>query len=463
MLIGFFSDNVILDGLLIWGALLVGVVFFVVDKRRGIGALTLAYFLNLSIGHVPGLLACVNPNLMRCDFEDTSLGFDLTLVGMIAFIVGATAARMFPGRTKSVKAYQQFTDIGHFSRTSWRVLTIGIVCYFFLLPISALVPSLTAITSALGTLLILGFWLKVYGAVTTSNGREILFVLALMPLLPLITLATGGFIGFGTSWAVSVLAFCFVITRRRIWFYLAAPPVIILGLSLFVTYYQQRTDIRKLIWYEDSSMFQRVDKISGLVTDFQLLDLSNGDHLDALDQRLNQNMLVGLGVSRYQRGEAELSYGGTVPLWALIPRAVWPDKPNVSGGQELVAVFTGAHFEEGTSVAAGQVLEFFINFAVPGVLIGFAVFGFILMRLDQAAMRAFAMRDIHGVTQIVMPGLALLQPLNNLLGVVVAVAASIVASQVLIRSNLLLIKQRKASPATQAKMSGQTTRANVRW
>ena len=51
-----------LNELLIWGALLVGLVFLVVDKRRGIGALTLAYFLSLSLGHVPGLLVYLDPD-----------------------------------------------------------------------------------------------------------------------------------------------------------------------------------------------------------------------------------------------------------------------------------------------------------------------------------------------------------------------------------------------------------------
>ena len=106
---------------------------------------------------------------------------------------------------------------------------------------------------------------------------------------------------------------------------------------------------------------------------------------------------------RHREGEAELSYGTTVPLWALIPRAIWPDKPAVGGGQDLVAEFTGIKFEEGTSVGAGQVLEFYMNFGMPGVLAGFAVLGFILMRLDQVVMRALAMRNINGVVQRFCP------------------------------------------------------------
>jgi hypothetical protein len=349
---------------------------------------------------------------------------------------------------------QQTADVDVFSRLGWRVLMIGIVSYFVVLPLSAALPSITAITSALGTLLILGFWLQLYSA---RNARQTFSIVAMLPLLPLATLATGGFIGYGTVWALSVVAFLFVIARRRILFYLGALPVCFLGLSLFVTYFQQREDIREVVWNENAATLDRVTKVSSLVTDFQLLDLSNDKHLSALDRRLNQNFLVGLGVMRYQDGEVKLSYGATVPYWAVIPRAIWPDKPAVGGGQELVSEFTGLQFAEGTSVGAGQVLEFYMNFGTPGVICGFAILGFLLMRLDQTMMRAFAMRNIHRVVQCVLPGLALCQPLGNLLEIVVAVVAAIITSQLLIHSKLLVLPQ-----TPQRKMSRQTMRVIAR-
>ena len=287
---------------------------------------------------------------------------------MTAFIVGAMAARILPQRTTSVKAYQQTASAQIFSRLGWRMLTIGIVSYFVVLPVSALVPSLTAVTSVLGTLLILGLWVQLDAAAATNNSRQTLLILATLPLLPLATLVTGGFIGFGTVWALSVVSFLFVIARRRLWFYLATPPVFFLGLSLFVTYAEQRNEIRDVIWYQNAGIMRRLDRVSTLVTDFQLLDLSNESHLNALDLRLNQNYLVGAGVMRHREGETELLYGATVPYWALIPRAIWPDKPAVGGGGDLVAQFTGINFAEGTSVGVGQVLEFYMNFGMPGVL-----------------------------------------------------------------------------------------------
>ena len=112
----------------------------------------------------------------------------------------------------------------------------------------------------------------------------------------------------------------------------------------------------------------------------------------------------------------------------------------------------GSRLHENTSVGVGQVLEFYMNFAMPGVLAGFAVLGFILMRLDQGVMRALAVRNIHGVVQRGLPGLAMLAPMGNLLEIFVAVVSAIIASQLLVHSKLL------GSPPTQrsnAKMSGR--------
>ena len=439
-----------LNDLLIWAALLLGLVFLIV--RRKSGALTLAYFLILSLGHIPGVLAYLEQSFFVYSAEATKVGLDMTLIGMTAFFVGAVAARILPQRTANVKAYQQAASADFFSRISWRMLTIGTIGYFVILPLAALVPSFTAVASVTGLLIILGFWLKLYAA----DSRQTLSTLAMVPLLPLSTLVTGGFLGFGTVWAMTIVAFCFVVARRRIWFYLASPVVIFLGLSLFVTYFQQRQYIRDVVWDENTTTMERLDKVANLVTNFQSLDLSNDRHLLALDQRLNQNYLVGAGIMRHRADVVKLLYGATLPVWAFIPRAIWPDKPAVGGGGDLVTEFTGINFAGGTSVGVGQVLEFYMNFGMWGVLAGFAVLGFILMRLDQHIMRALAMRNIHHLVRCSLPGLALLSPMGNLKETLVAVVTAAIASQLLIYFNLL------GSPPIQRvspKMSGQTMRA----
>src|SRR5206468_2294765 len=134
---------------------------------------------------------------------------------------------------------------------------------------------------------------------------------------PLATLVTGGFLGYGVYWVLSVIGFLFVITRRRVWFYAGAPVAAFLGLSLFVTYMGQRAAIREVVWQEQAGMLERLDRVSAIVTDFQLLDLASPTHVAALDGRLNQNSLVGAAVIYHEGGAAPFAYGATVPPWAL--------------------------------------------------------------------------------------------------------------------------------------------------
>jgi hypothetical protein len=129
----------------------------------------------------------------------------------------------------------------------------------------------------------------------------------------------------------------------------------------------------------------------------------------------------------------DFGYGATVPLWWLIPHAVWPDKPNVGGGADMITHFTGIRIAVGTSMGAGLVFEFYVNFGVPGVLIGFFGFGCLLMWLDLGIMRAIRAGDMRGLIVRSMPGLMLLPPDLYLLEIFVGCTAANLAAQLVIR------------------------------
>lgn len=413
--------------LLAWAGLLVALVMFAVRGPGHGGALTLAYFLGLSLIHVPGVLPFLNPGSGLDDFDETLLGFELTILGMAAFVAGAILVSLVDQRHVRVQGAphwraQVFESLGR------RALGLGVVAYFVIVPLSARVPSLTSVVSSLATLLIIGIWLALYGAAAAADRRRTLVILALLPLLPLATLVTGGFLGYGVYWVLSVIAFLFVITSRRAWFYWGTPVAMFLGLSLFVTYMGQRNGIREVVWYEQSSLLDRFDRVTAIITDFELLDLAAPDQVTALDGRLNQNALVGAGVQYHEAGAKSFAYGGTIPPWALIPRAVWPDKPEIGGGGDVVAEFTGIDFARGTSVGAGQVFEFYVNFGIPGVLAGFFGLGYLLMWLDRRIMRSLAANDLRGFLLRAMPGLMLLQPGGNLLEILVGSIAGFIGA-----------------------------------
>jgi hypothetical protein len=422
---------------LIWGALLVALLAWAIGKPGEGGSLTLAYFLGLSLIHVPGALAFIDPLVAPPLREVTQVGFGLTLLGLAMFSAGAVLGRVLNRRLIGRQVAASATFLRLFDRLGWRAFLLGVVSYFVILPVASRIPSITSIVAALATLMIIGLWLRIESAVQGQNLRRLLSSLAILPLLPLATLASGGFIGFGVYWALSVVCFWFIIARRRVWFYAASPLVGLLALSLFVTYMGERISIREAVWRDQAGWTDRLESISNIVTNFQMLDLGRAADIEALNSRLNQNYFVGLGVLRHQAGVFKLEYGATVSPLALVPRALWPGKPEVGGGGYLVSRFTGLRLTEGVSFGAGQVLEFYMNFGTAGVVAGFFLFGLIFMLLDGAIMRALARGDVAALLTPGMVGLMLMQPGGNMLEIIVAVAAAYLTARLLAVSGIL--------------------------
>ena len=168
--------------LLLWVVLFCILVFYI-RPREG-GGLTLAYFLSLSLIHVPGVLAFMDPASGFGGREYTRAGFEMTLIGLVAFLAGVILAHRANRRSGDAQVHAPRTPASVFERAGWRALAIGVVAYFVLIPVSGFVPSLTAVVSALATLLILGLWLRLYGAAAARDKKGTLAILALLPLLP---------------------------------------------------------------------------------------------------------------------------------------------------------------------------------------------------------------------------------------------------------------------------------------
>ena len=81
------------------------------------------------------------------------------------------------------------------------------------------------------------------------------------------------------------------------------------SLSIFVNYFEHRTEIRNEVW-SNASGREKVDTVVDTFTDFQLFDPSNPQHLIDLDKRLNQNYYVGLAARRIETGPGGLSERG---------------------------------------------------------------------------------------------------------------------------------------------------------
>ena len=405
---------------------LLAICLWLTTRRQGIGVLILAYFLGLSLIHVPGAINFLGPAPGLGDKEVTQIGFQATVIGFAALLLGAwlgIAAR--DTRNAVGTAGMDYRRLGK------QTLAIGGASFFVLLPIASLVPSLTSLLSAVASLLIIGFWMLLFDAVAREDRKLLILVLATLPVLPLLTLSTGGFVANSTNWIIAILSFLFVNSKKRIIYYCVGPFFGFLALSLAVSYLGGRNEIREAVWKEKAGYAERIGRVVDTATSFKFYDWNDRLQLHDIDARLNQNYFVGLGIERHERGRIDLLYGGSVEWWALIPRAVWPDKPDVGGGRDLITRLTGFQVAKGVSYGVGQPLEFYANFGWPGLIGGFLLLGFVLARLDKRLARAFRIGDLRGILLAGLPGLALLQPINNGLEISVSFVAAFVVAHLL--------------------------------
>src|SRR5262249_23203687 len=154
------------------------------------------------------------------------------------------------------------------------------------------------------------------------------------------------------------------------------------------------------------------DSVTDMVRGFEWFDVNDRAQLISLDQRLNQNYFVGLAARRIELGMVHYLGGESVwqGLLSLVPRLLWPQKPVFPGSPQIVSEMTGLHLSPTTSFGVGNVMEFQINFGIPGIIIGFFTLGWLIGTLDLKAAVAEASGDLGGVILFFLPGVALIQP-----------------------------------------------------
>lgn len=94
----------------------------------------------------------------------------------------------------------------------------------------------------------------------------------------------------------------------------------------------------------------------------------NAEHLFVSLARFNQGIMIGSAMAKvpthvaYANGEVLLSF-----LYPLVPRLVWPDKPQ-TGGYENIRRFTTLRQTENTSINLSPLGEGYVNFGYGGIL-----------------------------------------------------------------------------------------------
>jgi len=331
---------------------------------------------------------------------------------------------------KSTRLQSKFvTDRRAFRKMPMTYIMAGLFCLVCLIPISRGIPSIGAVINCGAYLIVGGMALQCWRCWEERQTLKMLAWMSGSVAFPLFTMLTMGFLGFGTYAALVLFMFVFAFYRPRWHSLLAMTALLYIGLSVFVNYMQGREDFRDAVWGQ-AAYSRRFEQLDKMFSHFEWFDTRNESHLAAVDERLNQNYLVGLVIDNLNSGAVPYAKGSTFveALEALVPRIIWPDKPVHAGSPAIVSNYSGLEFNEFTSVGVGQVMEFYINFGRWGVLLGFLGFGLIIRWLDQRAAKELRNRNMPGFIRWFLPVLAFMQVGGSL----VEVAGTFAASTVLV-------------------------------
>jgi len=98
------------------------------------------------------------------------------------------------------------------------------------------------------------------------------------------------------------------------------------------------------------------------------------------------------------------------------------------GSGDIVARMTGIQLSTTTSWGVGNVMEFYINFGIPGVIGGFLILGFAIGALDRRAVIALRSGDPGASLVFFLPCVALIQPIGSMVELSGGVAAALAAA-----------------------------------
>lgn len=389
-----------------------GVILYSNWKRRGSGVgLVLTYLIVFFFSHVLAAAIYLLPWYEGQEHAIVELGFKQSAYAILAFAVGSVF--IAPRALSWVQSRQSSppTVLGIVnSRIASQYIVIGLASYFILIPLLNGLPTVTALIFAGWSLVLVGINLKIWSS-WKEKRRKAFIVWCLLPiLLPILTVINDGFLGFGVSAMIVIFGFVGRFYRPKLRMVILTIILGYLGMSLFVTYMRDRNEIREVVWGGED-FDSRVDRIQQTFGEFEFFDVFNEKHLEFIEVRLNQNYFIGAAIIRLEEGVVSWAEGETLwqALIAIVPRAIWPEKPVFSGSGNLVSYYTGITFADGTAIGVGQVMEAYINFGTLGVCAVFLVIGLSITIIDRVAWEKLSKGDYKGFGGWMLPGIGLLQ------------------------------------------------------
>jgi hypothetical protein len=263
----------------------------------GVGLL-LAYVLNLWLIHWVAAVLYLLPWYQNFEVDTVALGLEQSTYGILAFALGSLVL------TPIVQSFRHHPYTASISYASHQnlpkaYLLIGTVSYLLLPSTLGRVPTASALIGVGQQLFVVGLCLACWQAWHAADMRRFLAWLGVGLLMPLITIASRGFIGYGAIATFTLLMFIVSFYRPRWHLVFGVLLVGYVGLSFYVSYMRDRNDIREVVW-GGKSWSDRLEQVGDTLRSVEWFDPLDEAHLRRIDERLNQDYLVGAAISSLQ-------------------------------------------------------------------------------------------------------------------------------------------------------------------
>jgi len=395
------------------------------SKNKTIG-LVYIYIFNFSIVHFWGSVFFISPNYWNDNLDLTLIGYKYSTIAIICFLIGSLIFYFLYNKKYHTKNIDRIKLIGI---EPLLFLIFGVITIFLLKPILHGLPTITVFVSMGQMFLVVGLCLLLYKNYVLNNKITFFVLIIFSGLIPFFTIINDGFLGIGVSMFLTIVVFIsnfYKFNYRYIFLFVIS---IYLGLSFYQSYLRDRQDIRDLVW-GGADYTERIVQMKYTLSNLEFFNPFSDVHLDRVNERLNQNWIIGASVVYLEDGYDEYAKGETVKLsiMNLIPRIIWKNKPIVAGDTRRVEKYTGIKFQKDTSVGMPHVMEMYVNFGVVSVVIGFLLFGFIFSYFDLKSFITFNNNELNKFILFFLPPLAFMRTetpiIDNLSG---AVAAGLMA------------------------------------
>jgi len=401
------------------------------QKKTETSGFTFIYITNLVLIHLIAAFGYILPSNWKGNEALMLEGFRESTYAIVAFGLGNVILAPFFVRSFSLPELKENINMDEaklISQLPRLYFIAGAVFYFILAP-NLYFPTITVLVTMGAQLIVVGICLLIWKAWREKNMIKLRNLLILSLIFPFVSIIRDGYLGYGAGMTIIIFIFTISFFRIKSRALIIGAFCIYLGLSFYQVYMRDREELRGLAW-GGASFDKRIKALSATLSNPEWFNPLNSTHIERIEERINQNILIGSAVEYLQSGGNKYAYGKTLweALVALIPRIFWREKNIFAGSGNIVSEYTGLVFSEDTSVGVGQIMEFYINFGRSGVIIGFLVLGIIIAIIDFKSGHYLIIYDLRKFALWFLPGIAFCNVGGSLVELTSSAGASVIVA-----------------------------------